>query len=460
MIKILHLSDIHLGSTTHGQINPQTGLNTRLEDFTKALTTCIDRAISTPADLVLFGGDAFPDATPAPFVQQAFANQFRRLADAQIPTVLLVGNHDQHSQGQGGASLAIYRSLAVPGFVVGDRLETHRLLTAAGDIQIITIPWLTRSALLTRGDTDGLSMTEVGNLLIEKLKIVLEGEIRQLDPEIPTILLAHVMVDRATYGAERFLAAGKGFTVPLSLLCREEFDYVALGHVHRHQILFQNPLVVYPGSIERVDFGEEKEDKGYCWLEISECSMEYTNKFGDEFVDEFKNKQERKFETKFEFCPLKTRPFRTIKIDVTEVEDPQTAILDKLAKVDIIEAIARLIYIVKPEQIAQIDHQVLHRAMSGAHNYSIIPEVVSSINRSRLPELDRGEILDPISALKAYLSGRNDLKDYEEDLILATRALLAETDDGIGIENRSILSESNSTDNSLNKSQRQLTIQL
>ncbi len=432
MIKVLHLSDIHLGSTTHGQINPQTGLNTRIEDFTKALTTCIDRAIAEPADLVLFGGDAFPDATPTPLVQQLFATQFRRLADAQIPTVLLVGNHDQHSQGQGGASLAIYRSLAVPGFVVGDRLETHQIKTKAGDIQVITIPWLTRSALLTRSDTDGLSMTEVGGLLIDRLKVVLEGEIRQLNSQIPTILLAHVMVDRATYGAERFLAAGKGFTIPLSLLCRDEFDYVALGHVHRHQILFQTPLVVYPGSIERVDFGEEKEDKGYCWLEVS------------------------KGKTKLEFCPLQTRSFRTVKIDVTAKDDPQAAILAKLAEVDLTEAIARLIYVVKPEQIAQIDHQVLHQAMSQAHNYTIIPEILSPVNRARLPELNRGEILDPISALKAYLTSRTDLKDYEDDLILATQALLNGTDEGSPDRNK----EPNPAITVPDQGERQLTMQI
>ena len=162
MIKILHLSDIHLGSGfSHGQINPETGLNTRLEDFTATLGRCIDRAIAEPVDLVLFGGDAFPDATPAPYVKQAFAAQFRRLVDAEIPTVLLVGNHDQHSQGQGGASLGIYRTLGVPGFVVGDSLETHTIKTRNGAIQIITLPWLTRSTLLTRPETEGLSFEAV-----------------------------------------------------------------------------------------------------------------------------------------------------------------------------------------------------------------------------------------------------------------------------------------------------------
>ncbi|MCS6814526.1 MAG: exonuclease subunit SbcD, partial [Cyanobacteria bacterium] len=143
MIRLLHLSDIHLGSgLAHGQINPTTGLNTRLEDFVAALSRCIDRALAEPVDLVLFGGDAFPDATPTPVLQQAFASQFRRLADARIPAVLLVGNHDQYAQGQGGASLGIYRDLAVPGFVVGDRLETHHITTRNGAVQVITLPWL------------------------------------------------------------------------------------------------------------------------------------------------------------------------------------------------------------------------------------------------------------------------------------------------------------------------------
>src|SRR4028119_2171107 len=162
MIKILHLSDIHMGSGfSHGRINPITGLNTRLEDFVNTLAQCIDKAIAESVDLVIFGGDAFPDATPPPYVQQAFASQFRRLVDAEIPTVLLVGNHDQHSQGQGGASLCIYRTLGVPGFLVGDRIRTHRIQTPNGAVQIITLPWLTRSTLLTRPETETLSLAEI-----------------------------------------------------------------------------------------------------------------------------------------------------------------------------------------------------------------------------------------------------------------------------------------------------------
>jgi DNA repair protein SbcD/Mre11 len=404
MIKILHISDIHMGSGfSHGLINPETGLNTRLEDFAKTLSICIDRAISEPVDLVIFGGDAFPDATPPPYVQEAFASQFRRLVDANIPTVLLVGNHDQHAQGQGGASLCIYRTLGVPGVIVGDTLKTHVIQTRNGAIQIITLPWLTRSTLMTRQETEGSSLSEVNDLLTERLKVVLEGEIRRLDSSLPTILLAHLMADNANLGAERFLAVGKGFTLPLSLLTRPCFDYVALGHVHKHQNLNKsnNPPIIYPGSIERVDFSEEKEEKGYVMVEVEAGSCDW------------------------EFCPLPARTFRTIQIDVTKKEDPQEAILKAIAKHNIEDAVVRLIYKIRSEQLDLICTGDLHQALSDAHTYSIQPELASQLARPRIPELSATNTIDPRSALKTYLDNREDLKDIALMMIEAAENLLA-----------------------------------
>ncbi len=306
----------------HGRVNPETGNNTRLEDFVGTLTKCIDRAIAEPVDLVLFGGDAFPDSTPAPYIHELFATQFRRLADANIPAVLLVGNHDQHSHGSGGASLCIYRTLAVPGFVVGDSPKIHLINTASGPIQVFTLPWLSHSSLFTRSETEGFSLAQVNELLLEKLQPVLNGEIRSLDPDIPTVLLGHLMADRAKFGSERFLAVGKGFTIPVSFLIRPEFDYVALGHVHKHQNLnpSNKPPVVYAGSIERVDFSEEKEEKGFILLELAKGKAEW------------------------EFCPLPVRAFRTIEVDVSEEEEPEKAILAAIQKKNIDGAVVRLIY--------------------------------------------------------------------------------------------------------------------
>ena len=403
-MKILHLSDIHIGSGfCHGRVNPLTGLNTRLEDFVKTLSLCIDRALNDHVDLVLFGGDAFPNATPAPYVQEAFAHQFRRLVDADIPTVLLVGNHDQHSQGLGGASLNIYRTLGVPGFVVGDTLTTHCISTRSGDVQIITLPWLTRSTLMTRQETQGSSLAEVNQLLTDRLEVVIEGEIRRLDPRIPTVLLAHLMADNATLGAERLLAVGKGFTLPLSLLTRPCFDYVALGHVHKHQNLNKSndPPVIYPGSIERVDFSEEKEDKGYVMIELERGKVNW------------------------EFCPLPVRTFRTIEVDLSKQDDPHKVLLKAIAKYDIQDNVVRLIYKLRSEQLDLIDNSSLHNILSTAHTYTIQAELVSQLAKPRIPELTASSSIDPMDALKTYLNNREDLKDIAPSMLEAAQNLLA-----------------------------------
>jgi DNA repair protein SbcD/Mre11 len=412
-MKIIHLSDIHMGSGFgHGKIDPQTGYNTRLLDFVKSLSLAIDRAIADPVDLVLFGGDAFPDATPAPYIQQCFASQFRRLVDARIPLVLLVGNHDLYSQGQGGTSLSIYHTLGVPGVIVGDKPNIHTIDTTNGRIQILTLPWLSRSSLLTKAETENLSLLEVNQLLLSKLEPVLEGYIRQLDPQLPTILLGHLMADNAALGAEKLLAVGRGFTIPISMLNRECFNYVALGHVHRHQNLNKtnNPPIVYPGSIDRVDFSEEKEDKGYVLISI-EADPELQGKY----------------QTEWEFCPLPVRPFHTIKLDVSESENPQTDLLKAIAKVEITDAVVRVIYRLHSHQVELINNPDLHAALAAAHHYNIKAEPIGQLSQPRIPELET-TASDPLEALSTYLDRRSDLKDIMPAMIAAAQDLLAQDD--------------------------------
>ena len=413
MVKVLHFSDIHLGSgLSHGKVNPKTGFNTRLEDFIKCLSLSIDNAIREQVDIVLFGGDAFPNSTPPPYIQEAFATQFRRLANANIPTVLLVGNHDQHSQVNGGASLSIYRTLEVPGFIVADSLKTHKVLTKNNFVQVVALPWLTRSSLLTKTKTEGLSLEQIDNLLLEALGPALESEIRKLNPSYPTILLAHLMVDRARFGTEKFLAVGRGFTIPISLLMRSEFDYVALGHVHKHQNLNpqNNPPIVYPGSIERVDFSEEKEEKGYVLLTID------------------------KKQTSWNFCSLPARSFITIKVDVSQSIDPQKTLIDNIKKKPIAEAIVRLNYQIRSEQLELVNVSSIHKILASSHSYTICPEIINEISRVRLPELGFGKSLDPIEALKTYLDNRNDIKDITNDMLETAYSLLNEKDEIIELE--------------------------
>jgi len=189
--------------------------------------------------------------------------------------------------------------------------------------------------------------------------------------------------------------------VPLPLLTRSCFDYVALGHVHRHQILCDAPPVVYPGSIERVDFSEENEEKGYVMVQLQKGRAE---------VD---------------FCPLPARRFCTIKVDVSETENPQEKLLGAIAQSSIEEAVVRLVYHLQSDQIDQIDLPALHSALNTAHTYTIHPELVSQLARPRLPELGADRSLAPLDALQTYLSYQPELENLAGDMLRAAQSLLA-----------------------------------
>ncbi|MFM6307435.1 MAG: DNA double-strand break repair protein Mre11, partial [Dolichospermum sp.] len=115
--------------------------------------------------------------------------------------------------------------------------------------------------------------------------------------------------------------------------------------VHKHQNLNKSndPPVIYPGSIERVDFSEEKEDKGYVMIELEKGKVNW------------------------EFCPLPVRIFRTIEVDLSKHDYPQAALLKGIAKYDIQDNVVRLIYKLRSDQLDLIDNSSLNNALKSAH---------------------------------------------------------------------------------------------
>ena len=84
---------------------------------------------------------------------------------------------------------------------------------------------------------------------------------------------------------------GADVVLPGSLVCDPRLDYVALGHIHKAQNLNEHahPPVIYPGSIERVDFGEAADEKFYVIAEVERGHSEvYWHKLeGRRFIDRY-----------------------------------------------------------------------------------------------------------------------------------------------------------------------------
>jgi exonuclease SbcD len=277
MIKILHFADAHIDMANHGRHDPQSGLPLRVIDFLKSLDTIVDAAISEQVDLVLFAGDAYKDRNPAPTFQREWSRRIMRLSHAGIPTILLVGNHDLSPALGRAHALDPFSTLEVQHVQVIDQpvfLKPEKL--QGMPLQVLALPWITRSGLIA---SLGLSKTDPSSVfeqIEDRVTGLVQGWLAECDPSLPTILTAHCSVQGASYGGERTVMLGGDLVLPASLMRDPRLDYVALGHIHKSQDLNEgsHPPVIYPGSIERVDFGEAKDEKYYVIAQVSRGKTE------------------------------------------------------------------------------------------------------------------------------------------------------------------------------------------
>ncbi len=389
-IRILHFADLHIGMENYGRLDPETGLNQRVVDFLDRLDQVVEHAIRHEADLVLFAGDAFRTRDPNPTHHREFARRLRRLSEAEIPTVLLVGNHDIPVMAQRASSVDIFAALAVPHVTVARQPELLRLETRHGPVEIGLIPYPVRQRLLTREQFRSMSQEDLDHAVTEAVVGLLRDLEAERDLDVPGLLAGHFSVDTAHWGSERSIMVGRDVAVPLSDLVDPIWDYVALGHIHQHQNLNPDnaPPVVYAGSMERVDFGEEGQPKGFCWVELA------------------------REETTWRYIQTPARSFCTVLVDVREASEPLAEIQEAVAQHDLTGAVVRLIVQMTPEQEPHLRDGDLSPLLEKAFFAQINRDVDRSV-RDRLAGLEP-ESMTPEHLLERYLLAKG---KAEEDVV-------------------------------------------
>ncbi len=380
-MKLLHFADAHIDMSNYGRHDPETGLPVRVMDFLKSLDTIVETAIHEKVDLVLFAGDAYKDRNPAPTFQREWGKRIMRLARAEIPVLLLVGNHDLSPALGRAHALDAFQTLDVPNVQVIDRPAFLSAADLGLPLQVIALPWISRSGMMAYLDLRPENPSEVYDLLGEKLQSLVDAWVEERDPSLPLILTAHASVEGASYGGERTVMLGNDLTLPGSLVKNPVFNYVALGHIHKPQDLNEGaqPPVIYPGSIERVDFGEAREDKFFVIAEVEAGQP-----------------------TRVEWRKLETRPF----LDLYHViETPEEVTAELLALFPPPEqlrgAIVRLRLEYPAEWEALIDDAALHRAASEAFEFHLVkrPQVETRVRLQQDAEINT---LSPLDLLALY----------------------------------------------------------
>ncbi|MFQ5576755.1 MAG: exonuclease SbcCD subunit D [Anaerolineae bacterium] len=403
-INVLHLADIHIGMENYGRLDPTSGLNSRVVDFLRRMTEAIDYALAHEVDVCIFAGDAYKNQRPNPTLQREFARRIKTLADAGVPTLLLAGNHDLSTADRAASSVDIFGTLDVPHVIVANREKLHRITCRRGQaLQVAAAPYPQRNRLLSRDEYRAMSMEELDRALVELVSqniAALAKEARQT-PTLPTILTGHFSVGGAVLGSEQSVMLGRDVVVLKSVLADPTWDYVALGHIHKHQELNggAQPPIVYPGSLERIDFGEEREPKGFVMVSLEKGNADW------------------------EFIQLKSRKFTTITVDVRRSDDPMPAILDKIDEYHLEGAVVRVIIQATEEQDPLIEDRLIQQALGRASYVAGIKHEVDRVFRRRIKTANIEE-LSPLKALSLYFDSKGVDAEKQKELLNHARQII------------------------------------
>lgn len=405
-INLLHLADIHIGMENYGRLDSKSGLNSRVVDFLRRMSQTIDIALEREVDVCIFAGDAYKNQRPNPTFQREFSRRIKRLADHDVPVILLVGNHDMATADRAASSLDIFGVLDVPGVIVADREEVHHVTCRRGQLlQVATVPYPQRSRLLAHDQFKNMTLEDLDMALGEIMHrnlTDLAAEVQERS-DIPAVLTAHLTVGGAKQGSEQSVMIGRDIVVLKSALADTAWDYVALGHIHKHQELNQgeHPPIVYPGSLERIDFGEEAERKGFVMVELERGRANW------------------------EFIPVEARRFVTIRIDITRSDDPMTQILDEVENHNVDGAVVRLIIKANEDQEVLIDEKPIRQALRPANYVASIVRDVDRVQRHRLGGVSAEE-LTPRQALELYLDLKGTSEERKAELLRYAEAIFRE----------------------------------
>lgn len=379
-------------------------------DFLSTLDEVVDYCVDNEADLALFCGDAYKSRNPSQTHQREFAKRIARLSGAGVPAFLVEGNHDIPAVTGRATALDIFQTLDVPGVTVGNRLETYLVETRSGPVQIIALPWIRRGGFLTRDETRDLAPEQVNELIQIRLTDIVADRVASLDPTLPALLAGHLTVSEAKSSSEQSMMLGRDYVLLKSSLAVPQLDYVALGHIHRHQVLAERPHMAYSGALQRVDFGEEGDEKGFCVVDLDTVAPQGQRMTG------------------FEFVGVNARRLLTISVDVKDGDpDPTGTVVAEIGKHGVDGAVVRVQVSIGAGDEAGLADAPLRAALEDAHFVASISRDIKREVRSRLGgEYDASTA--PREALELYLKVA-EVPEKRAAVLLEYAASIIEGDD-------------------------------
>lgn len=259
-MKILHTSDLHIGKYI--------GTYDLKEDTEYVLNQVVDAAIRERVEVVLISGDVFDRPNPSEEAIKMYVSFLKELLDKNIKVIAISGNHDS------GIRLSAYKDILGKGYFVEGEFNSPMRKVSLNDeygpVNFYMLPFFT--PFIVKSNLKLEKGLENYNLAMDE---IIKRE--NIDTSQRNIILAHQFVAGFKFGGseEDFSysngdeknVAGVGI---ISLDKFQNFDYVALGHIHKPQKISRE-TIRYSGSLLKYKTSEiDGPDKSVVIIDLKE----------------------------------------------------------------------------------------------------------------------------------------------------------------------------------------------
>lgn len=252
-MKFLHTSDWHVGKTLKGQ--------SRLAEQAAVLSEIVEIARREAVDAVLIPGDLYETSSPTADAQRLVVHTLIELRMTGAEVITMAGNHDH------AATFDAYRPLMAIGgiHILGQVRPAHDGGVISFDakstgerVNVAVLPFLTTRYAVRAAQLLTETPAEHSGAYDQQVRDMIQHLKSGFTTGAVNIMMAHLTITNGQLGGgERAAQTIFDYYVPATAFGSEP-HYVALGHLHRRQVLDAACPVHYSGSPIAVDFGEEE----------------------------------------------------------------------------------------------------------------------------------------------------------------------------------------------------------
>lgn len=254
-MRLLHTADLHIGKTVNDF--------SMLEDQKYILEQIKNIALYNEVDGVVIAGDIYDRAIPAGEAVMLLNDFLTELSKKGIAVYLISGNHDSPERISFGENLLANQRVFIGGVYRG-KLPVFQAEDKWGTVEIVLLPFVRPAQADARTSEEAVAKLLQGYFEEEKKEKNTKEKKRR-------VLVTHYFVTDAgrepeLSDSETTIHVGGLDNVEASLF--KDFDYVALGHIHKPQKIGDKP-VYYSGSPLKYSFGEVNQTKSVLLIELT-----------------------------------------------------------------------------------------------------------------------------------------------------------------------------------------------